>query len=205
MEAIYWDASVGRYRRKNGRFISRNSVLAILGQYLAFTDPIYAILERYVDGRLSANAFIRLVKNEVKEAAIVAYLVGRGGRAQMTPADWGRVGSVIKEQYRFLDRMAQDLPNISEGQLRHRLAMYLNSTREAFERANEIAMGLPPNTLPAYPGSGDTICLTSCKCAWRIVRTKAGWDCYWELGSSNPCPTCKERASQWNPYQINAN
>lgn len=201
---VYWDAKTGRYRRKNGRFISRNSVLAILGQYLAFTDPIYAILNRYVTGSISANVFIRLVKQEVKNAAIVAYIVGRGGRSQMTQADWGRVGNVIKEQYKFLDKMLLDLPNISEGQLRYRLAMYLNSTREAFERANEIAQGLPPNSLPAYPGSGDTICLTNCKCAWRIVRTKTGWNCYWELGSSQPCETCKERSRSWNPYIINA-
>ncbi len=201
---VFWDSKVGRYRRKNGRFISRSSVLAILDQYLSSTEPLFGLVDDYIAGSITGAFLIKQIKDEVRDAAIIAYMVGRGGRGQMTQSDWGRVGNVIKDQYKFLDRLLKELPNLSSGQLKFRLSMYLNSTREAFERANEVAQGISPGSLPAYPGSGDTICLTNCKCSWRIEKTKSGWNCYWELGSSVPCETCKGRSKSWNPFVIEA-
>jgi len=62
---------------------------------------------------------------------------GRGGLGAMTQADWGSIGGMLKEQYRYLAEFAKAIAEgkLSEAQILARSRMYINSSREAFERA----------------------------------------------------------------------
>lgn len=79
-----------------------------------------------------------------------------------------------------------------------RAKMYINSARQAFERAKTYAYG----NLPAYPGDGSTICLSNCRCHWELQFSANNLVAYWRLGTSDNCKTCIERASNWNPYIV---
>jgi len=65
--------------------------------------------------------------------------------------------------------------------------------------------------LPAYPGDGQTICLTNCACSWQIEEVYegevlTGWDCYWTLGivKTEHCDDCLDNTGKWNPLFISA-
>jgi len=153
-----------------------------------------------------------MMREETKREVIRQYMLGRGGRGSMTAVDWGSCGGIIADQYRYLKDFAKLVEEgaLSEGQIRARSAMYINSAREGFERGQARAYGLPE--LPAYPGDGKTICLTNCACSWEIEEVYddagnlIGWNCYWTLGivKTEHCPDCLENTGKWNPLFITA-
>ncbi len=127
---------------------------------------------------------------EMKGEYIRQYLLGIGGADKMTASDWGSIGGMLREQYRYLKGFADSLVGLSERQIAARIAMYINSAREAFERAKRKAASgatqerwvmdpeaehcvdcvdydsqgwQPIGTFP-FPGDGSTECLTNCRC-----------------------------------------
>lgn len=173
----------------------------------AATDFLASFL---ADGTLPAADWYRLMRQEIKEEVIRQYLLGRGGRAQMAAADWGSCGGMVREQYGWLEGFYDKIKagELSEAQIRARAAMYVRSGREAFERGKARAFGLPE--LPAYPGDGQTVCLTNCYCNWRIEEVFDedgnfnGWDCFWELNPAEHCDDCIENHEKWHPLFVEA-
>lgn len=190
-----WDPRVFRYRDLDtGRFLRRAEVLDYVGRAVGAADVAADQLGVFVaDGTLSPGDFGDLFKAELKSTYIQQYLLGIGGREQMTPEDWGSVGGMLHEQYRHVADFVQEVAagNLSEAQIQARVRMYTNSSREAFERAHgRIAdkagmteelwvLGVaehcpdcmdyaaegwqPLGHFPA-PGEGATQCLTNCQC-----------------------------------------
>ena len=85
---------------------------------------------------ISLGQWERNMRSQIKEEYIRQYLLGRGGRALMTAVDWGSIGGMCADQYRYLSGFATEIAagELSEKQIAARSAMYLNSAREAFER-----------------------------------------------------------------------
>lgn len=198
-----------RYRdSESGRTLNQNQVKNLVEQSInAAASNLSGITNLAGSGQLSPADFNRLMRDEIKYAHIREYLLGRGGLGQMTQEDWGSIGGMLADQYRYLGPFSDQIGNLSEAQIAARAAMYIRSSREAYERAKTRAYGLAVNDLPAYPGGGSTKCLSNCTCGWRIdeVRDNSlliGFDCYWELGASEHCSGCLDNASRWNPYVI---
>lgn len=171
-------------------------------------DAIYAvedITERLLADQISVDAWLKECRLVLKNAYIQQYLLGIGGQGQLTQKDYGSIGGMLGEQYKYLQNFAREIAagNLTPGQIRRRIAMYSNSAREGYARARARAHGIPDGKLPAYPGVGSE-CLTACRCFWDIVERKDRWDCYWLMGAvkTEHCPTCLERSRKWNPYVI---
>ena len=49
------------------------------------------------------------MRSEIKQAYIDQYLAGKGGIERMTQADWGSIGGMTAEQYRHLDKFADEV------------------------------------------------------------------------------------------------
>jgi len=192
--AQFWNRTVGRLvTRLQVRDVSREVLEKSLAQEWA---------RAAANGDMSVQAWHQAMRDEIRKNVIEQYLAGRGGTGPMTKAEYGRIGAVIKEQYKWLDRFAAQMEagEVSEGAAANRARMYINSAWEANERAYRIAAEVagmkrvrwvwnpeaehcddcedlnnsgwhPVNPWPfkngrkdMYPGSGDTICLTSCRC-----------------------------------------
>lgn len=141
----------------------------------------------------------------IKQEYIQLYLLGRGGRSNMTRKDYSSIGGMLKEQYKYLSNFGDSISagELTPGQILARAYMYINSSREAFNRAVGRAYGIPEGALPAYPGDGRScLGMTNCKCGWRIEESIIGWDCYWELGEAEHCELCLDHEQEWNPYFI---
>lgn len=135
-----WDAQSGRYRNlTTGRFLSRDAVLDMATRSLAASTSAADTLAGMVaGGTVSPGDFGLLARQEIKGEYIRQYLLGIGGREQMTPSDWGTVGRMLRDQYHpYLDGFLQDIADgkLSEAQIQARLRMYTSSAHQAYEKA----------------------------------------------------------------------
>jgi len=183
-----WNETAGRYYDTDtGRFLSRTQALEYVDASIAATESAVDTLAGYVaDDMLSPGDWRLLMREEVKREYLREYMLGKGGRAQMTQADYGSIGGMLKEQYAYLDAFAEQVGEMSEAAIRSRSRMYIRSAREAYERAKgrvaqaagfdeEIwvlgvaehcddcvalsAEGWQPIGYYPAPGAGDTQCL----------------------------------------------
>jgi len=200
-----WSASAKRYRNtRTGRFIGQKDMLALRDTFTQAQQTQAAELaRRLAQGDLTVDSWQRMMRTDVKDSFISQYVLGHGGRGSMTQADWGRVGAMVKEQYRYLDGFARAMADgeLTEAQIANRAGMYHGSSTQAYERASALASGVP--SLPAYPGDGSTQCHSNCRCHWDVRETDTGWDAYWIMdAAAENCPDCIRRSQEWAPYEV---
>jgi hypothetical protein len=142
----------------------------------------------------------REARDRVKLVHLAEYLFGRGGKAMMTPADYGRVGRIVKDQYEYLHGFAGEIAagGLSEAKIADRLTKYFEAGTHSFERGRLASYsGL---LLPALPADGGTVCRMRCRCRWQITESKTKWTCYWRRTTAESCPGCRDRAARYAPY-----
>lgn len=192
---VTWEPTSSRYRGENGRFVSRETVLGYVRESIvASGDVTRTLAERVAGGQLSSREFLTVFKTEIKDEYIRQYVAGRGGLGSMTQSDWGKLGSMLKEQYKFADGFAADVGKLSEAQIVNRAGMYIESANQAFEAGYRrsiiesgnfteerwelggsaqpcsdctgyAALGWQPlGSLPTLPAAGGTKCKSRCQC-----------------------------------------
>lgn len=192
-----WNEKAARYMWVNGktRFLSRAQVMSWVDASLrASTQATSTLAQLAHDKMLSPADWQTAMRREIKDEYIRQYLLGRGGRDQMTSKDWGKLGAMLKEQYKYLDGFQADVAagNLTQDQIRARSEMYVNSAREAYERtqgavaerwgADQERWVIDPTAENCgdciayqaegwqaigyfpFPGDGSTQCLTNCRC-----------------------------------------
>lgn len=138
--AYAFDPKSGRYRdTTTGRWLSRDAVIDMAGKSLAASanaaDELAALVS---SGALTPADFGLLARTEIKNEYITQYLLGIGGREQMTPSDWGTIGRMLRDQYHpYLDGFIQDIADgkLTEAQIQARFRMYIDSAHQAYEKA----------------------------------------------------------------------
>jgi len=205
-----WNPTVFDYEDADGIGMGRHGLSVRSHKYVASSaDELTRIGISTHTGGLTQAAGRAALRQEIKEETIRQYMLGRGGRSMMTQTDWGSVGGMLTEQFRYLEKnVIPNLETMTEGQIRARMGMYANSGREAFFRGQARARGFEPNELPYQPADGNTICLTRCNCDWNYEPMYQGdiligFDCYYLLGGSvQHCDTCIDRAAESAPFEI---
>lgn len=204
-----WEPRTHRYRNTaSGRFVGARQMVQLRDTFIEAQKARTADLAaRWASGELTTAQWREGMRLVIKQTYIDQYVMAKGGRGQLTQADYGRIGALVKEQYKFLQGFERDLKNgqmTSAGQVAYRAALYVDSATSSFERGRAEALGAPK--LPQYPGDGATVCRTSCKCHWEIERVTGGWLAYWRLGpvKTEHCPDCYRNAGVWNPLVVEA-
>lgn len=161
------------------------------------------LTSKVMSGEINLQRWERDLRQIIKDTHGMLYAAGKGGYNNMTPADWGRVGAEVKQQYAYLSNFRNDIASgrLTVGQAMTRAGMYPGSANQAWEKARTANI-FDPRKLPAYPGDGTTICRTNCRCSWEIKEIETGWLAYWRLGYAEHCPDCVQRAGQWSPITI---
>ncbi len=121
-----------------GKIISYQEVRTQLEQLLrAASDATGTLSDLVSDKVIDAAAWRAALRQEIKDNYITQYLLGIGGREMMTAEDWGSVGGMIADQYRYLEGFYAEVAagKLSREQIDARSRMYINSSREAYERA----------------------------------------------------------------------
>lgn len=210
MPAWVFDSSIHNYRDLDtGRILSNADALDFVRQSIdagaKATDQLAALLDV---GRLRADDWYTLMREEIKGEYIRQYLLGIGGIQQMDAAKWGQVGGMIADQYRYLSGFRDEIAagELSIEQIKARSQMYIRSAREGYERAQArvandkgmtqekwvlgeaehcddclayAAMGWQEIGFFPVPGAGATTCLTNCQCHREYRKRQAKRD-WWD-------------------------
>ncbi len=144
--------------------------------------PVAEWASDLASGRLTLDRWEALMRERIKLEMLKQYAAGIGGVDRMTARDYGSVGGMIADQYRYLSRFAREIAdgNLTEGQILRRMRMYVNSCREAYERAYRRAAAeaeldeerwvMDPQ---AEHCSGDPGCIELSALGWQPVSANA--------------------------------
>ena len=131
--------STGRYMdRATGRIVSELTVRADLDQYIVNKNARLDALANQLRNREISLADWQLrMRTELREAHNAAAMIAKGGREQMTQADWGRVGRELRFQYGKLDDWAKQIASGDapmDGRLNWRARLYGQASRGTYEQ-----------------------------------------------------------------------
>ena len=99
-----------RYSIDKGAYIWNSNGRAVSdGKY---HDNVGKLAERLDSGNLTTAQWQDRMRKEIKDIHRTQYIIGRGGREQMTQRDYGRLGADLRwMQYKKLDGFALDIAN----------------------------------------------------------------------------------------------
>lgn len=104
-----YDARASRYRDASGRFIPEARVRAAVDAVAdAARSEMRTLSERLLANRLSLAEWQAGMMDAAKRAHVAAGTAARGGVAQMSPADYGFLGSRVRADYALLRKFAAD-------------------------------------------------------------------------------------------------
>jgi hypothetical protein len=172
-------------------------------KFVASQQEILAdLMTALIDKRITAEEWLTRMKEVLAVGHTTAALLGLA--SEEIPPDVEReLEAIVARQEEYLDGFYADIVGVPSlivlmAELLRRVRMYAGSMNGTYWYAAYNRL-----RLPALPGDGTSICMTNCKCLWRIhLYSEGNADCYWELGEADHCYTCKTRAEEWSPYRI---
>lgn len=193
----------GYRNAETGRLISKKEATAFRDALIDKQKAsIGKLTDRLVDGDINIQQWVLESRKAIKNTYVMEYAVSKGGMANVTQAEWGKISADLRKQYGYLDTFAGDIAagKLSPGQINARGNLYIESASQVYERGKAEAMGAPE--LPAYPGDGQTVCLSNCLCSWEIVEKEDAWEATWVLAEAEHCTGCAANADHWNPLRL---
>lgn len=162
-----WDARLGNYvNRATGRMVKRTAIQEALGAVCdRGASTLAGIAQAGQNGTLTPRQFYEAMQREVRQLYNASAALGKGGWAQMTPADWGRVGRALRDEYGRLRDFAQGLADgaISEKQAIARARLYADSAYRQYWRSwGGLQAGLG-NDEERWISTGDALVCTVCR------------------------------------------
>lgn|GEM_PF-5625264 len=140
-----YDPRSGQYRwASNGRFVPRNQVRLWLDDALEKAgDRFDALAEALKSGRMDLITWEIRMRREIKNVALYSAAVSKGGWAQMSESDLGRVGRFVQDQYVALRGFARQIETGKQqldGRLNARAQLYAQAGRVLNERMTRADM-----------------------------------------------------------------
>jgi hypothetical protein len=136
MTRYLWNERAGRYRGSNGRFVSGKEVRASLDRSVeASSKRMKELSIALKESRINISEWQVKMYEELKSAHIASAAAARGGFAQLTQSDLGRIGSIIKDELKFLRRFGLQIENgetLLDGRFLQRAQMYIEASRETY-------------------------------------------------------------------------
>lgn len=162
---LVWDAAAGKYRRANGQYISPGVVRSELDKALAAAAQRNTMLvDDLRAGRISLDAWRSEMRQSIKDVNIYSATLARGGWNQMDQVAWGRVGSLVKEDYGYLESWVTDIKAgaLIDGRANSRSGLYAASGRGTFHlvQAEEmVKSGIDEEKSVTHPAEHCQECL----------------------------------------------
>lgn len=134
----------GRYRdSRTGRFVPAVNVRRELDRYLDADDPAKALAKALRGRSLSVADWELAMRRHIKNVHLNAIALERGGWANMRPSDYGRAGQIIREQYGYLHKFANEIAAGNQrldGTLSQRARLYSQAGRNTWYKSHEANM-----------------------------------------------------------------
>jgi hypothetical protein len=140
---LRWDRANGRFRDSQGRFLARSAIRAALDRDLARLNLDVAKLgDDLRAGRISLDQWRQQFRDIIKHVHLGSAAIATGGRAQMTDADLGRVGQIVRIHYQALEGWVQEINAgwVLDGRLASRSRLYVQAGRTTFHAVERDGM-----------------------------------------------------------------
>lgn len=134
---------------RTGRYLTVKEVRAVVDAVIdGYQADIVAIAARLQAGELGLSEWQVQTAQAIKALHVATAVAANGGFNNMSPADWGYVGSAVKKQYAFLQGFADDIASgkqlVQSGSLLARTKLYAQAARGTYtqmERRREKFAG----------------------------------------------------------------
>lgn len=173
-----WDSRLHNYvNLSTGRMVSRREVHDLLRDVVESAQQAMMTFGRLAgEGQMTPREFYEAMKTTVRQAYNAAAALSKGGWAQMTPADWGANGRLLRDEYQRLRNFAQDLADgkLSPAQAQARAALYGDSAYGrywAMEDARRLALGGSERLITVGDDRVCPICLKIEARGWQPLGT----------------------------------
>lgn len=144
-----WSEKAGQYVRRNGRFVPRSEVRRALDTALRAEQKRTQRLARDLRaGRVTLTQWRTEMRDVIKNVHVYSAASAQGGWAQLSQADYGRIGQIVRGEYGHLERFARQIsrgdPRAKGGRLDARAMQYAEAGRDTYhqtERATALGVG----------------------------------------------------------------
>jgi hypothetical protein len=152
------------------------------------------VAEQAAKGSLSKAQFMSQFKKLLQQAAAAQI------KAAGKPFDAEAIAVFVKEQMGYAEAWYDSgLADSDPDSARSRAMLYANATRSMYWKA------VSPVPLDYYPGDGQTLCKSNCKCVLEFdMTTKPGYCLVtWNPGDiQEQCEDCYRLGTVWDPLEV---
>ena len=195
-----WDERSRRFRASSGRFLPASTIRNVIdGALRTATARVAALTDQLRDRSISLVQWEQEMRRQLKSIHVYSALAAKGGRAQLTPAERGRIGATLKQQYQFLARFAADIESgkqAMQGGMRARARLYANAGRATYEHTRRRDLALAGFTeIRSVLNPAD-------HCAECVAEEAKGWQdpsTFTPIGARQCSHNCKCTAQYRNP------
>jgi hypothetical protein len=139
-----FDDIVGRFRGRSGRFIASSTIRGYLDRALdGHGKAISALTEQLRARAITLGQWERAMRTELKHIHLYSATLAKGGRFQLSQADFGRIGRELRDQYDFLRTFADAIASGKQpvdGRLVARAKLYAQSGRSTYHLTERAEM-----------------------------------------------------------------
>ena len=141
-----YDPRSARYRDARGRFVAPAQVRAWLDVALDnAADRIDALASQLRRGEIDLISWQVRMAREVKNVQLYSAAMAKGGWAQLSNADLGRVGQAVRAQLEYLNNFANEIRSGRQrlnGTINSRAELYVHAGRGLYERTRRAELVL---------------------------------------------------------------
>lgn len=175
-----WNETAGRYvSLSSGRFVPFSDVRDALESVIdAAGDRMHDLTQSLIDSQISLAEWQAGMMEQIKLAHTAAAAASRGGWAQMSQADWGAAGRMIRDQYDYLRNFADQIARgeqLLNGNALVRSDLYGDAARGTFEqmrrRYEKLMNGMEEERRVLGEADHCDGCLSQAEMGWQPIGT----------------------------------
>lgn len=160
IDRYVFDRRTGRYHGPLPGYgmVANERIMGLIQERIEYHQAqMNTLTQALTDGRLTLAQWERAFALQLKDLHLQEAALARGGWQNMTQADFGRVGRLLRDQYGFLHDFAQDIATgeYSSEKTLWRAGLYASSGREAYWRAAETTARAGQMTMERRIAVGD--------------------------------------------------
>lgn len=161
-----WNPRAGQYVRPNGQFVPRAEVRRAIDTSIRAEEAVArSLADDLRTGRITLETWRTEMREMIKAVHVYSAAAAKGGWAQMTPADYGRVGQIVRGEYGFLEAFARKIATGKmplDGRIQGYALQYALAGRDTYhmtERATMTAAGFRFELNVLHPADHCEMCL----------------------------------------------
>lgn len=180
LPSYVYDSRTGRYHGPlpSYRLVSHQTIMGLVQQRIDYhANEITRLTNALVGERITLELWERGMAAELKSLYLQQTALAKGGWQNVTPADKRRVTMLLREQFTYLDRFANDIAagRLSAAQILWRAGLYPLAGRQSYWKARDDAMrkqGLTQERRIAIGDAGTcSPCTDLAAKGWRRIGT----------------------------------